>query len=366
MHLIRLVFLLGLSSLSISASAQQVFEHFSAETVVDKLEVPWDMAFSEDGTLFFTERTGTIKRLAGDELSTLAKAETFSQLRVEGEAGLMGLALASDFLDNPYLYVCYSAFKDDKRINRVSRFLLTAERLENEEIILDDLPGSGAHNGCRLAFGPDGHLYISTGDAFKQELAQDKNYLGGKILRISKEGKVPNDNPFGNEVWSLGHRNPQGLAFSQDGRLFATEHGPENNDEVNLIEAGNNYGWPRFSGEATADGFSPALKAYTPEASIAVAGLSIYEHELFPWRGNLLFVSLKTGRLYRLELDSRQQFVRDEILLDRNLNSSFGRLRAVAVAPDGSIYISTSNINDRNPKPDPQDDRIIRLRPLEQ
>ena len=337
-------------------------DDFEVETYLTGLEVPWDMNFAEDGSLYYTERIGRLTRVS-EQKKILATANTFSDLRVEGEGGLMGMALDPDFINNRYLFVCYSAWDNEERINRVVRYTETPENLTDEQVILDKLPGSGAHNGCRLAFGPDGFLYISTGDAFRQDEAQDSTYLGGKILRIAKDGSIPGDNPYANAVWSLGHRNPQGLAFDQEGRLFVTEHGPEKNDELNLIQKGGNYGWPAVTGNSANEDFIQPLQSYYSNSTIAIAGLDIYEGDLFPWQGNLLFVSLKAGRFYRLELNADGSFAQDEILLDRNENSSFGRLRDVEVAPDGSVYLATSNINDRNNNPDPSDDRIIRLLP---
>ncbi|MCA9839846.1 MAG: PQQ-dependent sugar dehydrogenase [Trueperaceae bacterium] len=351
-----------LASLLTAANEQQTSHLFDMDTLLTGLEVPWDLEFDSSGTLYFTERIGRLSRL-DNQKKVLASAESFTNLRVEGEAGLMGLALDPQFSENNWLYTCYSAFADDQRINRVSRFKVTDDVLQDERIILDNLPGSGAHNGCRLAFGPDGYLYISMGEAFNPKLAQDPTYLGGKILRIASDGTVPEDNPFGNEVWSLGHRNPQGLVFADDGSLFETEHGPEANDEINLITRGENYGWPEVTGDAPNAEFSQALKSYYPDGTIAIAGLDIYRGTMFPWQGNLLFVSLKAGRFYRLELTSDKNFKSDEILLDRNINSNLGRLRDVEVAPDGSIYLATSNINDRNNAPHPDDDRIVRLKP---
>lgn len=362
MYLALIVIIVFFGNLFSTSHGQTSYGDFKVDVFLSGLEVPWDMSFSADGTLYFTERIGRLSRV-GEEKKVLATAETFSQLRVEGEGGLMGLALDPKFADNHLLYVCYSAWKGDQRINRVARFIESQDSLQNEGIILDNLPGSGAHNGCRLAFGPDSYLYISMGEAFNPELAQDKTYLGGKILRIKSDGSIPEDNPFGNEVWSFGHRNPQGLAFRSDGKLFETEHGPEVNDEINVIEKGANYGWPIVTGNADTDTFKQPLRSYYPDSTIAIAGLDIYEADLFPWQGNLLFVSLKAGRFYRLELNEDGSYARDEILLDRNVNSPFGRLRDVEVAPDGSIFISTSNVNDRNDSPGPDDDRILRLTP---
>ena len=171
-------------------------------------------------------------------------------------------------------------------------------------------------------------------------------------------------NPFDNAVWSYGHRNPQGLVFHPNGNLYATEHGPDTRDELNIIKEGQNYGWPDYLGKESAEGIQPALSVYTERDTIAIAGLTVYEGSAFPWQDNLLFVSLKTGQLYRLELNEQGDVIGESILLDRRKNSDLGRLRDVAVSPDGLVYLATSNINDRNDSPHPEDDRIVVLKPL--
>lgn len=349
--------LMGTESVRLSENASQL----EFETIVSQREVIWDLTFAPDGTLFFSERPGRISMLKDGQLTQIAGSETFANLRVEGEAGLMGIALHPDFPRVPDIYVCYSYFEGDVRANRTARYTLENNSLVNQRNLVSQVPGSPGHNGCRLAFGTDQKLYIATGDAFRQDDAQNINLLNGKILRVNQDGSVPEDNPFGNEVWSLGHRNPQGLAFDAQGRLFATEHGPENHDELNLILKGQNYGWPQVRGKVSNERFTGALESYTLEQSIAIAGLEVYKGDKFPWQDNLLFVSLKTGRLYRVILNHDGSIAQSQVLLDRQQNSNFGRLRDVAVSPDGYIYIATSNINDRNDKPHPEDDRIIRI-----
>ena len=358
----RFLALVLLLPLLISASDRQDYNSFYTETVISDLEVPWDIAFSKDGSLFFTERTGFVSLYNQGELRQLATPDSFTQLRVEGEAGLMGLALDPEFPEENYLYLCYSTTKNETKLNRVSRFLLEA-KLEQEQTLIT-VPGSPGHNGCRLSFGPDNKLYISTGDAYQEEKVQDIEHFNGKILRLNKDGSIPEDNPFGNPVWSLGHRNPQGLAFHPaTGKLYATEHGPDTNDELNLIRKGANYGWPDVVGKQETATFMAALESYHETSTIAIAGMTFYEGDAFDWQNNLLFVSLKKGQLYRVKLDEDGTVLRHEILLERGVNSPYGRLRDVAVSPEGFIYLATSNRNDRNNNPHPEDDRIIVLKP---
>jgi glucose/arabinose dehydrogenase len=360
--LVFLVFVFSLALMGNESVTLSNADQLEFETVLTQREVIWDLEFSPDGTLFFSERPGRISMLKDGQLTQIAGPETFANLRVEGEAGLMGIALHPEFPELPDIYVCYSYFEGEDRANRTARYTLENNQLINQRNLVSQIPGSPGHNGCRLAFGPDEKLYIATGDAFRETDAQNINTLNGKILRVNQNGTIPEDNPFGNEVWSLGHRNVQGLAFDAQGRLYATEHGPENNDELNLILKGQNYGWPEVRGKTSNERFTGALESYTPTEAIAIAGLDVYQGDLFPWQNNLLFVSLKTGRLYRVILNDNGSVAESQILLDRHQNSNFGRLRDVAVSPDGYVYIATSNMNDRNNKPHPEDDRIIRVR----
>jgi glucose/arabinose dehydrogenase len=344
------------------AQVSETAKHLEFETVAKNLETIWDLEFAPDGRLFFTERAGRLSVFQEGRVTQIATPETFAHLRVEGEGGVMGVALHPNFPEDPYIFVCYSYFEGETPSNRTARFTLENNQLIDQRNLVSQVPGSPGHNGCRLAFGPDEKLYISTGDAFRERDAQDVKVLNGKILRVNQNGTVPEDNPFGNEVWSLGHRNPQGLAFDGQGRLFSTEHGPENNDELNLIVKGQNYGWPEVRGKTSNEVYTGALESYTPSEAIAIAGIDVYNGDIFPWQDNVLFVSLKTGRLYRVVLNSDGNVSESETLIDRK-TSGFGRLRDVAVSPDGYIYISTSNINDRNNQPHAEDDRIIRIRP---
>ena len=210
----KLTLLAALATLSTSpAQAQQ------ARTVISGLEVPWDLVFDSGGTLYFTERGGRISRYQGGKRTTLANLE----VRTGGEAGLMGLALDPDFPKTPHVYVCYS-YSDGSAYNKISRLTLEKNRLSDEKTLFAKLPGGAIHNGCRLTFGPDGKLYATTGEAGNTALSQQRSSLGGKILRLNKDGSVPTDNPFkGSAVYTLGHRNPQGLVYR-----FALQTNTEN------------------------------------------------------------------------------------------------------------------------------------------
>lgn len=319
----------------------------------------WSLNFAPDGRLFFTNRDQDKVRIGVLDLSTKAVSgyASTADVRDVGEGGVMGMELDPNFAQNGRLYICYSYYaggvvSDPNQRNRLSAFTLSGQNL-SEQILLDDMPGWSNHNGCRVVYGPDGKLYVSMGDApgiaGGAQKAQDKTSLGGKIFRINPDGSIPTDNPFfsslagsARALWTLGHRNPQGLGFQPGtGLLWSTEHGPDIKDELNLIKKGKNYGWPDCGGLdpcAVAD-YQPAVKAYEPDNSttVATSDLTFYTGNTFPaWKGSLFFVTLKTGRLYRLEL-SGETISKEEKLIDKE----FGRLRDLTTGPDGFLYIST-------------------------
>ena len=340
----------------------------TTEVVTTGLDTVWELAWGPDDFIWVTERGGRISRV--DPQS--GARSTVGQVDVAeiGEGGLMGLAFHPDFSTQPWIYVAHTTVSGGSTQNRVIRLRYNGTSLGTPEVILQGIAGSSIHNGSRLAIGPDRFLYVTTGDASDASMAQNRESLSGKILRLTLEGQAAPGNPFGTRIYSYGHRNPQGMVFAPDGTLYVTEHGPSDNDEVNRIEAGRNYGWPNVHGRCDGD-IGPAelsfcsanavaepLAIWTP--TIAPAGVGYYDHTLIPgFRRSLIFATLKDATLYRLQLSGDGRSVEStETLFDRD----FGRLRAVLVAPDGSIYIGTSNRDGRG-TPMPNDDRIIRLRP---
>ena len=340
----------------------------TTEVVTTGLDTVWELAWGPDDFIWVTERGGRISRV--DPQS--GARSTVGQVDVAeiGEGGLMGLAFHPDFSTQPWIYVAHTTVSGGSMQNRVIRLRYNGTSLGTPEVILQGIAGSSIHNGSRLAIGPDRFLYVTTGDASDASMAQNRESLSGKILRLTLEGQAAPGNPFGTRIYSYGHRNPQGMVFAPDGTLYVTEHGPSDNDEVNRIEAGRNYGWPNVHGRCDGD-IGPAelsfcsanavaepLAIWTP--TIAPAGVGYYDHTLIPgFRRSLIFATLKDATLYRLQLSGDGRSVEStETLFDRD----FGRLRAVLVAPDGSIYIGTSNRDGRG-TPMPNDDRIIRLRP---
>jgi glucose/arabinose dehydrogenase len=333
--------------MAIGTAAAQA-QDLKIETAVKGLVYPWSLNFAPDGALYVTERPGKIVRI-DLEAGKVTPTTGVPKVRAQGEAGLLGMALDPNFAENGTVYVCYST-QDAKGgpSNRVSRFRLEADRLTGEKVLVDNLPGATYHNGCRVIVAPDGqHLFFSMGEAGRAAKAQSPDYLGGKIFRIDLDGSIPADNPFkGSPIWTIGNRNPQGLRFRPGtGEFWSTEHGPDTQDELNLIVAGGNYGWPKCRGTDACPGlkdYHPAVAEFDHEDTIATSDLIFYSGKLFPqWKGNILFVSLKTGRLYRIVLDG-QKVAQKQILID----GQYGRLRDIAEGPDGALYISTDNGDD--------------------
>jgi glucose/arabinose dehydrogenase len=285
-----------------------------------------------------------------------------------GEGGLLGLALHPDFSRTGWVYLYYT-YQTDQLWNRVVRYRLADDQLVEPQVILDRIPGASIHDGGRIAFGPDGKLYVTTGDARDPEAAQDLASLAGKILRLEPDGSLPPDNPFpGSPVWTYGHRNPQGLAWTNDGRLYATEHGPTGDlglaahDEVNLIEPGKNYGWPFVVADLVRRPLPDAVPpvAQSGQTTWAPSGATFVRAGSIPqWQGNLLFAGLRSQALWRLVLTPDG---RSAVQLEALYQGEFGRLRTVVEGPDGAIYLLTSNRDGRG-NPRAGDDRLVRIAP---
>ncbi|RMG51946.1 MAG: PQQ-dependent sugar dehydrogenase, partial [Acidobacteria bacterium] len=281
--------------------------------------------------------------------------------------GLMGLALDPQFAQNRFVYLAYTYRSPDGLANRVVRYREASGHLIDPHIIIDHIPGARFHDGCRIRFGPDGKLYITTGDAIQRQLAQELNSLAGKILRLNPDGTIPADNPFpGSPIYSYGHRNAQGIDWHPvTGDLFSTEHGPSGfdapggGDEVNLIEAGKNYGWPVIHHRQRREGMVSPLLEFTP--AIAPAGASFYRgHRLPEFTNNFFFATLRGRHIHRVVFKAPDY--RTVAFHERLLEGEFGRLRDVVEGPDGALYFCTSNRDGRG-KPHPDDDRILRIVP---
>ncbi len=339
---------------------------YKVEKVAGGLEVPWSIVWAPDGRMIFTERPGRVRVIEKGTLNPKPLL-TLTDVESTGEAGLMGVALHPQFNSNQFVYLSYAYTSGGLRV-RVVRYREAAEGLVDRKVIMEDLPAARAHAGCRIRFGSDGKLYVTTGDATNRNLAQQLDSLAGKTLRLNDDGTVPQDNPFVGrqdarpEIWSLGHRNAQGLDFQPGTNLmFQTEHGPSGfdgpggGDEVNIVEKGKNYGWPTIHHTQTAAGLETPLLEYTP--ACAPGSGAFYRGSVFPqFKGNFFFGCLRGERVIRVVLDGRR------VVSQENLLQNYGRIREVAEGPDGYLYFSTSNRDGRG-RPAEDDDRILRLVP---
>jgi glucose/arabinose dehydrogenase len=318
------------------------------KTIATGLEAPWEIAFLPDGRALVTERPGRVRLL---ERNRTLRDEPIAEIDVAaiGEGGLHGVAVDPSFERNGFVYL----YRTTDQGNQVVRYLLRDDALEDETVLVDGIAAAAIHDGGRIHFGPDRRLYFSTGDAGQDELAQDSGSLNGKILRLTpRQYRGAGGRP---EVFSLGHRNPQGFDWGADGSLVADEHGPDGDDEVNVLRKGGNYGWPLVRGEDHGDFEAPAT--VYPD-SIAPSGGSFVSLPGSEWTGDYLFGCLVGEQIRRVRLDDSDGASIDEPLFEGQL----GRVRTVVEGPDGALYALTSNRDGRG-NPSEQDDRIVRIVP---
>lgn len=317
--------------------------------LTEQLQYPWEICWGADNSIWMTERGGRISRVDTGS-GKVTPLLTIADVRAQGEGGLLGMALHPDFKTTPYVYVAYDYESNDGYKEKIVRYIFNGTSLHSAIVLLDNIEASGIHNGCRLLFGPDKKIYISTGDASHQSLPQDKSAINGKILRLNIDGSIPADNPIaGSPVWSFGHRNPQGLVFVGN-QLFGSEHGPDSDDEINIIEKGRNYGWPEVKGFCNetseqvfcrSNNVKEPIKAWSP--TLAVSGMDYYHSTaISEWKNSLLLATLKAGRLVQLQLNDAHTAV---ISTKDFMTNNYGRLRDVCISPDGKVYVCTSNGN---------------------
>lgn len=345
----------------------------TVETIAERLDVVWSLQFAPDGRLFLTEKAGRVRII--DPSGELDPTPWVSVQNVTAEIrenGLNGLALHPDFPAEPWVYVMYTVDRGGEQVtNRVSRFREVDGRGGEEEILLDDIPGATTHNGGRIKFGPDGMLYIGTGDARDRRRAQNLENIGGSILRLTPEGDVPSDNPWpGNPIWAYGFRNPTGIAFRpEDGQLFVADHGPTVEweprigafDEINIVEKGANYGWPIVVGAPGVDGYVDPILSWIP---------SVPPGDLIFHNGDLYVTALWSEALIRARFEDASDpnrvtgverwFTTRVWRAGVPSESLYRRVRALTVGPDGAIYMGTSN-HDGRLEPEPFDDRVLRI-----
>lgn len=345
----------------------------------ENLEVIWSLDFAPDGRLFIAEREGRIRVVSPDgELDPTPWYE-FEGMEVRTEDGLLGMALHPDFANEPWVYAFYTARKGESLVNRVSRFREEDGRGGREEVLMDDIESHRIHNGGRIAFGPDGMLYVTVGEISQQMLSQDLGTVHGSILRITPEGDIPADNPWpGNPIWAYGFRNTHGLAFRpSDGTLFAADNGPSGEwgraiiirarDELNIVEKGGNYGWPLAVGAPNDPRYKDPLLAWDP--ANPPGGLIFYDGELMPeLQGDLFYSGLSSQALFRIRFDDEEDPDRVTSVErwftgpERGASSVYGRLRGMTVGPDGALYVGTGNHDGRSALRE-GDDRVLRIAP---
>lgn len=332
--------------------------------IAQNLEIPWALAFLPNNSLVFTERPGRVRLI--DKNGNLQKDPiyTVSQVKAEGEGGLLGIALDPQYNSNHFLYLYYT-YDAQKTLNRVARYFYDDKNFKEDKIIVDAIPGAVNHNGGRLKFGPDGFLYITTGDSLNPSLAQDKNSMAGKILRVNTRGEPIPENPFGNRTYSYGHRNPQGIAWDKFGHLWETEHGNTATDELNFIIPGQNYGWPDIRGDQTSgDTISPL--ANSSNDTWAPSGMAYLN-------GYLYYAGLRSQALFRADIRTQENDLKDQspqktkelrskVKITPFFKNELGRIREVVLGPDNMLYITTNNRDGRG-TPKEGDDKIIKINP---
>jgi aldose sugar dehydrogenase len=373
----------------------------AVDTVASKLEVPWSLDFAPDGRVFVTERAGRVRVIEQGVL----RDEPWAELPVFGrdeqiapESGLMGIALAPNFASSGHVFVVGTFWKSSqaplsrmvdrvfRRVagvfspraaipyeNRVYRLTDRGGKGVDAAVVIDDLPANFYHAGGALAFGPDGNLYVTVGEALASAFSNDPETASGRILRYRADGSVPNDNPMtGSPVYAIGLRNPQALAWHPARSLLvATEHGPSSlpheggrsgKDELNLVTAGANFGWPVVAGRTGDTRFVDPVREWSP--AIAPGGIAFYTGTYAPWQGNAFVGGLRGQQLRRIAFDSaaaaagQLKVIQEEVLLSQTV----GRIRAVRMGPDGHLWITTSNRDRRGPS-SAQDDLVLRVRP---
>ena len=328
------------------------------ELVQGGLSIPWDVAFLPDGKMLVTERIGNLLLFESGEPNSRRVANlAVPNVRAQGESGLMGIAVDPKFATNGFVYVCASRTDQGQWLNQILRMKLEANTLTLDGyVVREGMRAAAIHDGCRLAFGPDGKLWATIGEAGMRPLAQNVGSLNGKVLRVNTDGSIPDDNPIlpgasaRTAAYSFGHRNPQGLSFQPgSGRALAVEHGEDSHDEINVIRAGGNYGWPLQAGPGGGPrGFVDPLWSSGPAGTLATSGAAFVAGAQWGlWSGSLFVATLKEADLRRFTIEG-EAAVQREVLLDRK----YGRLRSPVLAANGALYVTTSNGSG---------DRIIRL-----
>jgi aldose sugar dehydrogenase len=320
-----------------------------SRTVKSGLDYPWEIIWGPDDHIWMTERDGKISRIDPSN-GDVSLSFTVPDAQSNNEGGLLGMALHPDFAQNGFLYVVYDYFNGANYREKLVRYTYANNTLNDPSVLLDGIIANTNHDGSRLwiANGAEPKIFMTTGDAFDQTLPQNQNNLNGKVLRLNLDGSIPSDNPFpNNPVWSYGHRNPQGLVMVNN-ILYASEHGPDIEDEVNIIEKGRNYGWPDVNGpcDGSEKSFCTSNNVKEPiwssgGSTIAVCGLDYYNNDLMPqWKNSLLMMTLKNTSIRQLRLSNNGLSVLETQTFAKG---QWGRLRDLCISPAGKVYVCTSN-----------------------
>lgn len=335
--------------------------YLQTRRVANKLNLPWEILWGPDNFIWMTEKAGKISRV-NPQNGQIISVFTVPGVLNNGEGGLLGMVLHPDFSNSPYVYIVHN-YGTSASLEKVVRYTYNGTTLEDPQILLDNIIGATIHNGSRLVITPDLKLFITAGDAGNSGFPQDSTKVNGKILRINLDGSIPADNPYaGSPVWSIGHRNPQGMVYLND-KLYVTSHGPDIEDEINLIQKKGNYGWPNVNGPCdtpsemtfcNANTIIPPL--FSSGASTwAFCGLDYYNNSAYPaWQNHLLMVSLKNQTFYSFQLSGDGESIIGQPTL--YYTNQFGRLRDIALSPDGKVYIITSNGGNN--------DQLVEIKPM--
>ena len=335
----------------------------STRVVKQGLQHVWEMLWGPDDHIWFTEREGKISKM-NPATGAIIFTATINEVISSGEGGLLGLALHPDFLSNGFLYVVYNYNSASGYREKLVRYTFNNNSITNPTTLIENIAASSIHNGSRIRVVNEStgvKIYFTTGDASNGSSAQDVNSRSGKVMRLNADGTVPADNPIaGNPLWSYGHRNPQGLVFV-NGKIYESEHGPDIEDEVNIIEKGRNYGWPTVTGPCNGSeiSFCTANNIKEPAwssggSTIAVCGIDYYNNDKIPaWKNSILMTTLKDASLRQLKLSSDGNSVVSTSIFFKD---TYGRLRDICISPSGNVYLCTSNGNN--------DDKIIEVAKL--